>query len=72
MGLLGAHVGAVADDDLDLGQALAYATAGAIVQDKAIADMAAVNEQLQVALNNRVVPEQAKGVLRLAKPSAAT
>jgi GAF domain-containing protein len=63
MGLFGAHVGALADDDLDLGQALAYVAAVAIVQDKVIADKAAVNEQLQVALNSRVLLEQAKGVL---------
>ncbi len=63
MGLFGAHVGALNDDDVDLGQALAYVAAVAIVQDKVSADQAAVNEQLQVALNSRVVLEQAKGVL---------
>jgi GAF domain-containing protein len=63
MGLFGAHVGALDDDDLGLGQALAYVAAVAIVQDKVTADKAAVNEQLQIALNSRVVLEQAKGVL---------
>jgi GAF domain-containing protein len=63
MGLFGARVGALDDDDLELGQALAYVAAVAIVQDRAAADSALVNEQLQTALNSRVVLEQAKGVL---------
>ncbi|HET6753241.1 MAG TPA: GAF and ANTAR domain-containing protein [Jiangellaceae bacterium] len=63
MGLFGTHVGALDDDDLGLGQALAYVAAVAIVQDKAATDSALVNEQLQTALNGRVVLEQAKGVL---------
>ncbi|HEY6746886.1 MAG TPA: ANTAR domain-containing protein, partial [Mycobacteriales bacterium] len=48
---------------LSLGQALAYVASVAIVQDRAAADKAAVNEQLQTALDSRVVLEQAKGVL---------
>jgi GAF domain-containing protein len=63
MGLFGAQVGALDDDDLELSQALAYVAAVAIVQDRAAADSALVNEQLQTALNSRVVLEQAKGVL---------
>jgi GAF domain-containing protein len=63
MGLFGTQVGALADDDLGLGQALAYVAAVAIVQDKAAADSALVNEQLQSALTSRVLVEQAKGVL---------
>ena len=63
MGLFGTHAGALNDDDLRLAQALAYVAAVALVQDKAAADKAAVNEQLQTALNSRVVLEQAKGVL---------
>lgn len=63
MGLFGTDVGSLDDDDLSLGQALAYVAAVAIVQDKAAADTAAINEQLQTALNSRVVLEQAKGVL---------
>lgn len=63
MGLFGRHVGALDDDDLSLGQALADVAAVAIVQDKAAADSALVNEQLQTALTSRVLVEQAKGVL---------
>jgi GAF domain-containing protein len=63
MGLFGTHIGALDEDDLSLGQALAYVAAVAIVQDRAAADSALVNEQLQTALNSRVVLEQAKGVL---------
>src|SRR5512133_167546 len=63
IGLFGAQPGALDGDDLNLGQALAYVAAVALVQDKAAADSALVNEQLQIALDSRVVLEQAKGVL---------
>jgi GAF domain-containing protein len=63
MGLFGREVGALGEDDLRLGQALAYVAAVAIVQDRAAADTALVNEQLQTALSSRVVLEQAKGVV---------
>lgn len=63
LGLFGTEVGALNDDDLRLGQALADVASVALVQDKAATDRAAVNEQLQTALTSRVVLEQAKGVL---------
>jgi hypothetical protein len=63
VGLFGASPGALNREDLRLGQALAYVTAVALVQDKAAADTALVNAQLQRALDSRVVLEQAKGVL---------
>ena len=63
LGLFGSHVGALASDDLALGQALADVASVALVQDRAAADSSAVNEQLQTALTGRVVLEQAKGVL---------
>ena len=63
MGLFGTHAGVLNDDDLGLAQALAYVAAVALVQDKAAADKALINEQLQTALDHRVVLEQAKGVL---------
>ena len=63
LGLFGTEVGALNDDDLRLGQALADVASVALVQDRAATDRAAVNEQLQTALTSRVVLEQAKGVL---------
>ena len=63
LGLFGDQVGALNEDDLRLGQALAYVASVAIVQDKAAADKAALAEQLQTALDSRVVLEQAKGIL---------
>jgi transcriptional regulator with GAF, ATPase, and Fis domain len=63
LGLFGATAGALNDDDLRLGQALADVASVALVQDRASADKIIVNEQLQTALTNRVVIEQAKGVL---------
>lgn len=63
IGLFGIHTGSLDHDDLSLGQALAYVAAVAIVQEKAATDSALVNEQLQTALNSRVLLEQAKGVL---------
>jgi transcriptional regulator with GAF, ATPase, and Fis domain len=63
LGLFGATAGVLNDDDLRLGQALADVASVALVQDKASADKAIVNEQLQNALTSRVIVEQAKGVV---------
>ncbi|HVE62392.1 MAG TPA: GAF and ANTAR domain-containing protein [Mycobacteriales bacterium] len=63
MGLFGTSAGALNDTDLRLGQALADVATVALIQDRAAADSAAVNEQLQHALDSRVMLEQAKGVL---------
>ena len=49
--------------DLALGQALADVATIGILQERAIRRGEVVNEQLQTALNNRVIIEQAKGVL---------
>ena len=51
------------DDDLALGQALADIATIGILQERAIRRGEVVNEQLQTALNSRVIIEQAKGVL---------
>ena len=63
MGLFGESTGALADDDLNLAQALAHVASVAVVQDASVADQRRLAEQLQHALNSRVVIEQAKGVL---------
>lgn len=63
MGLFGTSIGELNDEDLRLGQALADVASVALIQGKTAADRAAVNEQLQTALNSRVIIEQAKGVL---------
>lgn len=63
VGLFGTTIGALGEDDLRLGQALAYVAAVALVQEKAAADRDLINAQLQTALDSRVVLEQAKGVL---------
>ena len=63
LGLFGVSVGPLADADLNLGQALAHVASIALVVDKAATDMEAINQQLQVALESRIVLEQAKGLL---------
>lgn len=63
LGLFGTEAGALAGDDLDLAQALAHVGSVALAQGTAVADSAAVTEQLQSALDSRVVLEQAKGVI---------
>jgi GAF domain-containing protein len=49
--------------DLALGQALADVATIGILSERAINRGEALNEQLQIALNSRVIIEQAKGVL---------
>jgi hypothetical protein len=63
LGLFGTQVGALTEDDVSLGQALAHVASVALVQDKVAADKDAVAAQLQTALSSRVILEQAKGVL---------
>jgi hypothetical protein len=63
LGLFGSNVGALNEEDLRLGQALADVASVALVQDRTAADHTAINEQLQNALTSRVIIEQAKGIL---------
>jgi transcriptional regulator with GAF, ATPase, and Fis domain len=63
LGLFARTTGRLDEEDLTLAQALAYVAGVAIVQDKAATDRNLLNEQLQTALDSRVVLEQAKGVL---------
>jgi len=63
LGLFGTSPGDLDPADLSLGQALADVASVAIGQSKETADQRSVNEQLQNALDSRIVLEQAKGVL---------
>jgi GAF domain-containing protein len=63
MNLFGRTPGPLPDDDLALGQALADVATIGILQERAIQRGEVLAEQLQGALNSRVVVEQAKGVI---------
>ncbi|MGO4650855.1 GAF and ANTAR domain-containing protein [Arthrobacter sp. 2RAF22] len=63
MGLFGERSGALTPEDVAIGQALADVATIGILQERTIRESAVVNEQLQRALNSRVLIEQAKGVI---------
>ncbi len=66
--------GPLSDDDMRIGQALADVATIGLLQHRAIEHRQVVAEQLQGALNSRVLVEQAKGViaerLRIGMPEA--
>ncbi|MEV5966478.1 GAF and ANTAR domain-containing protein [Kribbella sp. NPDC051952] len=61
--LFGSTVGPLDDDTIALGQALADTATIGIVHQRAMARHEVVTEQLQTALNSRILIEQAKGFL---------
>ena len=63
LNLFGTTPGSLNEADLRLAQALADVATVALIQDRAATDRTIVDEQLQNALDSRVVLEQAKGVL---------
>lgn len=63
LGLFGTTAGALGVADLELGQALADVASVTLVADRTSADHFRVKQQLQRALDSRVVLEQAKGQL---------
>jgi GAF domain-containing protein len=63
MNLFHGQPGALPEADLAVGQALADVATIGILQERAIRRSEVVTEQLQAALNSRVIIEQAKGVL---------
>lgn len=63
MGLFGAHPGSLTAEDFAIGQALADVATISLMQERTIREAVLVNEQLQRALNSRVLIEQAKGVI---------
>jgi hypothetical protein len=63
LGLFGTEPGALDEEDLALGQALADVASIALIAERAAGDPDAINDRLQDALHNRIVLEQAKGLL---------
>jgi len=63
LNLFGTEPGALDEDTIRLGQALADVATVGLLQARAIRNRDALAEQLQAALNSRVVIEQAKGVI---------
>ncbi len=63
LGLFGTSVGALNEEDLRLGQALAHVASVALAAGNAATDRDVLNEQLQAAPESRVFIEQAKGAL---------
>jgi GAF domain-containing protein len=55
--------GRLADRDLPVGQGMADIAAVALLQERALRESRGVTQQLQAALNSRVIIEQAKGIL---------
>ena len=63
LNLFGDTVLSLPEDALQLGQAMANAATIAILHQRAVWHIEVVADQLQAALNSRIVIEQAKGVL---------
>lgn len=63
LGLFGTETGALDEQDLALGQALAHIASIALIAEQAVGDQTTINAQLLAALRARVALEQAKGVL---------
>jgi transcriptional regulator with GAF, ATPase, and Fis domain len=63
LNLFGTEPGALNDGSLRLGQALADVATIGLLQARSIRDRETLAEQLQNALNSRIVIEQAKGVV---------
>jgi transcriptional regulator with GAF, ATPase, and Fis domain len=76
LNLFGSRSSAIAVDEQQIAQALADVATIGILQQRSIHLASLVAEQLQVALNTRIVVEQAKGVLaefaRVDMPTAFT
>ena len=63
LNLFRAQPGHLDEDDRALSRALASIATIGLLQERAVREARLVTEQLQTALNNRIVIEQAKGVL---------
>ena len=63
MGLFGSAPGSLTAEDSAIGQALADVATISLMHERTIREAVLVNEQLQRALNSRILIEQAKGVI---------
>lgn len=63
LNLFGHQPGPLSADDAAIAQAFADVATITILQERAVRESAIVNEQLQHALNSRILIEQAKGVI---------
>ena len=63
LNLFRTEVGALSSTDVAIGQALADVAAIGILHQRILTQSEVVNQQLQSALNSRVIIEQAKGVI---------
>ncbi|WP_084040501.1 GAF and ANTAR domain-containing protein [Demequina sp. NBRC 110053] len=63
MNLFGEHTGRVSERDAELAQALADVATIGLLQERLVREGKVVEEQLQRALDSRVLIEQAKGVI---------
>jgi AmiR/NasT family two-component response regulator len=63
MNVFGAEPMSLGPEDIKIVQAMADVATIAILQERAIASAELLTEQLQGALNSRIVVEQAKGVI---------
>jgi len=63
MNLFSNHIGALAPEDIAVAQALADVATIGILQERSIRTAQLLSEQLQHALDSRILIEQAKGVL---------
>lgn len=63
MNLFSVHVGELGPEDIAVAQALADVATIGILQERSIRNSNLISEQLQFALDSRILIEQAKGVL---------
>jgi hypothetical protein len=63
LNLFSVDAGALAPGDIRIGQAMADVATISLLQERSMRHTDALNEQLQTALNSRVIIEQAKGKL---------
>ncbi len=63
MGLFGSATGDLEQEDAVIAQALASVATISLLQERTIRESQIVNDQLQRALNSRIMIEQAKGVI---------